>query len=184
MIRLLIITISVLCSGLTIAKSSYQIDLILFAQPQNGVKSIKSDSPVPLIPVSPNAIQLHSDNNKKHMPYTLLPRSQSKLSDQHYLLSRKSQFQILGHYSWRQPAKSDSLVALPKINYNGWQIQGTLKVRQSNYYLFDADLQCLSPGNQETSFTVSQKQRLKGSTIYYLDHPQLGMLVKIHKIAS
>ncbi|CZR30982.1 Uncharacterised protein [Legionella pneumophila] len=76
------------------------------------------------------------------------------------------------------------MVALPKINHNGWQIQGTLKVRQSNYYLFDADLQCLSPGNQETSFTVSQKQRLKGSTIYYLDHPQLGMLVKIHKIAS
>ncbi|CZJ43660.1 CsiV family protein [Legionella pneumophila] len=184
MIRLLIITISVLCSGLTIAKSSYQIDLILFAQPQSGVKSIKSDSPIPLIPVSPNAIQLHSDNNKKHRPYTLLPRSQSKLSDQYYLLSRKSQLQILGHYSWRQPAKSNSLVALPKINHNGWQIQGTLKVRQSNYYLFDADLQCLSPGNQETSFTVSQKQRLKGSTIYYLDHPQLGMLVKIHKIAS
>lgn len=182
MIRLLIVTISILCSGFSLASSSYQIDLILFAQPQGSVKNIKLDHSTPLIPISKEAIQLQTDTNKKHRIYTLLPSSQSKLRDQYYLLSRKSQFQILGHYSWKQPAKSNSLVALPKINHDGWQVQGTLKVRQSNYYLFDADLQCTPPNHQEASFSVSQKQRLKGSTIYYLDHPQLGILVKIHKI--
>ncbi|KGP63577.1 hypothetical protein EP47_05520 [Legionella norrlandica] len=183
MTRLFIIAISILCSALAFAKASYQIDLILFAQPQDSINNIKLDPSTPLIPLGKEVIMLHPSTNKQHGSYTLLPPSQSKLRDQYYLLSRKSRFQVMGHYSWRQPAQSNSMVALPKINHNGWQIQGTLKVRQSNYYLLEAELQCSPPGNQGASFSVSQKQRLKGSTIYYLDHPQLGMLVKIHTVA-
>jgi hypothetical protein len=98
------------------------------------------------------------------------------------LLSHKSRYQVLGHYSWRQPANNRSTVALPELIHNGWIVQGTLRVRQSNYYLLDTDLHLAPSNNPQSSFTIAQKQRLKGSEVYYLDHPQVGMLIKVHKL--
>ncbi len=180
MLRLFILTISILYSCFTLAKSNYQVDLIIFSYPQSGDKSNNLTMNSPLIPISNNAITLKSDSTK---PYGLLSPSKSGLRDQYYLLSRKSHYQVIGHYSWQQPNNNHSSVALPKVSQNGWQMQGTVRVRQSNYYLFDADLQLSPPNNPQSSFVVSQKQRLKGSLVYFLDHPQIGMLIKIHKLA-
>ncbi|MCE0723386.1 MULTISPECIES: CsiV family protein [Legionella] len=177
--RLIIITLSILYSCLTIAKSSYQVDLIIFAHPnQNPQMAVDA----PLIPMGANAIPLKVDTEKSGKPYRLLSSSSSSLRDEYYLLSRKSHYQVLGHYSWRQPANNQSSVALPVVDHNGWQIQGTLNVKQSNYYSFDAELQISPPNNPQSSFTVSQKQRLKDDIVYYLDNAQIGMLVKIHKL--
>ncbi|MDA9272003.1 peptidoglycan binding protein CsiV, partial [bacterium] len=35
----------------------------------------------------------------------------------------------------------------------------------------------------QTAFNFSQKQRLKPGTVYYLDHPQAGMLIKVHALS-
>jgi len=48
----------------------------------------------------------------------------------------------------------------------------------------DADLQCITPANNEFSINVKQKQRIKGNLVNYLDHPQIGILVKVHKIVT
>ena len=181
MSRSIIIIISLFYSTFALAKSNYQIDLILFAHPQN--TSNKLDLNSPMLPVNKSAISLKSDGNKSLKPYMLLPPSQSGLSDEYYLLSRKSHFQVLGQYSWRQASYNQDTVALSKISAKGWLLQGTLHVQQGNYYLFNADLQFSPPSNPNTSFTVSQKQRLKEGMVYYLDNPQIGMVVKIHKIA-
>lgn len=180
MLRLFILTISILYSCSALAKSSYQIDLILFAHPKGADKNTKLVMDSPLIPISNNAISLKTGSTNS---YGLLAASQSELRDEYYQLSRKSHFQVLAHYSWRQPSTNQSKVALPITNHNGWLMQGTVRVRQSNYYLFDADIQLSPPNNPQSSFTVLQKQRLKGSVVYFLDHPQVGMLVKIHKIS-
>ncbi|WP_454785892.1 CsiV family protein [Legionella sp. WA2024007413] len=177
--RLIIITLSLLYSALTLAKSSYQIDLIIFAQP-NQNKTFSVD--VPLIPTNPNAISLKLDSEKSGKPYHLLSPSSSSLRDEYYLLTRKSRYQVLGYYSWKQPGNNQSSVALPFADHNGWQMQGTLNIKQSNYYSFDAELQISPPDNPQTSFSVSQKQRLKDNVVYYLDNAQIGMLVKIHKV--
>lgn len=179
MLRLFMLTISILYSGSVLAQSQYQVDLILFAHPQNGDKNSSLAMPSPFLPIGQNAISLKPDSSKN---YGLLPNSKSGLQDEYYLLSRKSRYQVLGHYSWIQPGNNQNNVALPQINRNGWQVQGTVRVRQSNYYLFNADLQLSPPDNPESSFILSQTQRLKGSTVYFLDHPQVGMLVKIHKL--
>lgn len=180
--RLFIITISILFSGFAMAKAMYQIDLILFANPQNTAKNTVSGSDIPLIALNKNAIALKSSTNKSVKPYNLLPPSQSLLKDEYYLLSRKSKYQVLGQYSWRQPLNNQSYVSLPNISRNGWQMEGAIKIIQGTYYQIDADLQFSPPGNPKTSFTVTQKQRIKGDTVHYLDHPQIGMIIKIHKL--
>ena len=182
MLRFLIITINILYSSFTLAQSSYQIDLILFTHPQNASKNNELDLNSPLIPVNQKAIPLTRSTGKTINSYNLLPPSQSGLKNEYYLLSHKSRYQVLGHYSWRQPANNQSTVALPELHHNGWIVQGTLRVRQSNYYLLDTDLHLAPSNNPQSSFTIAQKQRLKGSEVYYLDHPQVGMLIKVHKL--
>jgi hypothetical protein len=135
----------------------------------------------PLIPMDKNAITLKTAAGKDPGVYQLLSHSHSGLRDEYYLLSRKSRYQVLGHYSWKQPANHQGTVALPHLSHNGWEMQGTLRVQEGSYYTFDADLQCSPPNNPKSSFTVSQKQRLKDNVVYYLDHSQIGMVVKIHR---
>ncbi|WP_058534808.1 CsiV family protein [Legionella saoudiensis] len=182
--RLLIITIALLYSCFSFAKPNYQIDLIVFAQQPLAAQSSGSSLDSPIIPMThSNAISLKPSAAKTPKPYCLLSNSYSSLKDQYYLLSRRSPHPVLGHYSWRQPANSQSTVALPLAEHNGWQMQGTLRITQGNYYNFDAHLQVSPPSNPYASFTISQKQRLKGNTVYYLDNDHLGMIVKIHQVS-
>lgn len=156
--------------------NTYQVDLILFANPQNA-NSNESAIKIPLLPISKNAISLkpHSTNL-----YGLLPPSQSGLRNEYYLLSRKSPYQVLAQYSWKQAANNQKSVAIPSTSINGWLIQGTLRLRQQGYYLFDADLQLSPPNAPESSFRVTQKQRLKNDLVYFFDNPRVGMLVRVH----
>lgn len=178
-----IITLSLFYSCIATAKSNYQIDLIVFAVQTANTQDVKLSSDSPLIPITANAISLKAASGKEVKPYSLLPRSYSRLNDQYYLLSRKSGYPVLGHYSWRQPVNSKSKVALPLAEAKGWQMQGTFRVTDGVYYSFDANLQVSPPSNPHSSFAVTQKQRLKENTLYYLDNERIGMVVKIHKVA-
>ena len=180
MYRVILSLITIIYCGFSFAKDTYQIDLILFAHPQN-VNELQ-DLPSPLIPVDKNARQLNASSQKTDKLYTLLPPSQSGLHDEYYLLTRKSQFRVLGQYRWRQTVKQQDQIALPRENIKGWLLQGTLKVEQVNYYSFNADLQFSPPSNPTAAFTVSQKQRIEEGQVYYLDNPYVGMVVKIHRI--
>lgn len=176
-----IIAISLLYSCFALAKPGYQIDLIIFAQQSAATQNIEIPVDLPLLSMRPKAISLKTGSEKTPKPYCLLPNSYSSLKEEYYLLSRRSPYPVLGHYSWRQPATSQSTVALPLVEHKGWQMQGTLNVKESNYYTLAADLQVSPPYNPQSSFIVSQKQRLKENVVYYLDNDQVGMLVKIHK---
>lgn len=180
MCRLLLLTICLLNACISSAASSYQIDLILFAHSHMTEKANETTRASVLIPVNKNAISLQNVASKGS--YQLLKASQSTLSDEYYQLTHKKRYQVLAHYSWRQPAGNQSAVAIPAVTNKGWQMQGTLRVRQSNYYLFDSELQFAPPGESQAAFTVNQKQRLKPNVVYYLDHPQIGMIIKVHAL--
>ena len=60
---------------------------------------------------------------------------------------------------------------------------GSLQIIQSNYYLLDTNLRFSAPNDRQAPFVFAQKQRLKSGIVYYLDHPQAGMLIKVHKIS-
>lgn len=185
MLRPIILFLLVLFSGYSTANQQtlYQIDMILFThQPSSLIQSEKTVTPL-LAPESNQAIPLQISNSVTNSPYHTLPASSSQLSEEYRALSRKTDYQVLAHYSWLQPSNNQRAITLPAISRNGWSVEGTLRVRQSNYYLLDTDLFFSTPQSTQTAFIFSQKQRLKPGAIYYLDHPQAGMLVKIHKIA-
>ena len=179
--RLFLFTICLFYSCIGLTDTTYQIDLILFSHPQTDIKSDDSTTNLPFNPIKANALTLKTDLTSPSSTYQLLKTTNSDLMKEYYNLNYKSPYQILAHYSWKQPQNNQKAVALPTIDHKGWKIDGTVRVRQSNYYLFDATLQCSPSDNPNSSFTLSQKQRLKNGVVYYLDHAQVGMLIKVHK---
>lgn len=180
MYRLLLLFISLLYTACLNAQSSYQIDVIFFSHPKEISKASDSEYYTPLLSVTKQAISLSSGTSKGY--YQLLKPSLSNLRNEYYLLSRKSKYKVLAQYSWTQPANNQSAVALPDMDSKEWNIHGTMLIKQSNYYLLTTDLQLISSSQSQASFTLKHKQRLKGSTVYYLDHAQVGMLIKIHTV--
>ncbi len=183
MLQVLIFTGLFLLSSLGLANPSsqlYQVDMIVFTHLQ--LPTTSAESYTPIAPDTQNAIPLKNTISSARTPYHALPASASQLRDEYWALNRKPQYQILFHRTWLQPANNQRPIALSEMNTGGWNVEGTLKIRQSNYYLLDTELLFSAPNSKQTAFVFSQKQRLKPGVVYYLDHPHAGMLIKIHQI--
>ncbi len=166
----------------TEAAAFYQVDLIVFTYQQSSIlKELSLTST--LSSKDANTIPLKTEVSKTISPYHLLPPSSSQLREEYWALHRKPQYQVLLHYTWLQPLNNKSAIALPKIQREGWEIEGNLRIQRSNYYLFDSEILISAPGNKENPYVLTQRQRLKGGSIYYFDHPQAGMIIKVHQLA-
>ncbi len=161
---------------------SYQVDMIVFTHLQSSLTPVDGDFAPLLAPDTNHAIPLQTTSDRM-TPYHILPTSASDLRKEFWALSRKPQYQILFHYTWIQPGNNQRPVALSQLNTGGWNVEGTLRIRRSNYYLLDTELLFSAPNSTQTAFIFSQKKRLKPGVVYYLDHPQAGMLIKVHQIA-
>jgi hypothetical protein len=159
-----------------------QVDIILFTntytehdQIEYPVQESMQDSP-PVIPLQANT------GESTHSSYQLVSTSRSKLQSLWSRLNRQTQYQPLFHYTWVQPANNQSPVLLPQEAHQGWTVHGTIRVRQSNYYLLDTKLEFQALNHAKPNFILSQKMRLKPGNTYYLDHPQGGMFINVHKV--
>lgn len=174
----------ILSSSLTQATENnavYQIDLIVFAY-QQAERAKEPSLHSTLTSSSDKTIRLQTEANNNLTPYHLLPFSSSQLKEEYWALHRKPQYLVLLHYSWLQPFNNQTALTIPKIQRNGWEIEGTLTIQRSNYYSLNSEFLMSTPGEDKSSFVIAQSQRLKGGEIYYFDHPQAGMLIKIHQI--
>lgn len=178
MVRQWLFILLISLSGLLQAKEAdfYQIDLLVFRQPD----PVTTELPHSFIGnVLPSAIPLRAERGRK--AYRLLPISASHLQKEYWILKHQPQYQVLLHYSWLQPLTNRQAIIIPRVSQANWQIEGSVRVERANYYLFAVEL-LFSPLTEEAPFTLTQKQRLKEDKLYYLDHPQVGMLVKIHRV--
>ncbi|CDZ77455.1 hypothetical protein BN59_01738 [Legionella massiliensis] len=170
-----------LLTSLAQAAALYQIDLIVFGYQQSPISPELSLSST-LASHSANSIPLQTEISKNQTPYHLLPSSSSQLQEEYWALHRKPQYRVLIHYTWLQPFNNQSAIAIPKVQRDGWEIEGTVRVQRSNYYSLDSELLISTPSSNSAPFVLVQQQRLKGGDIYYLDHPQAGMLIKVHQV--
>lgn len=160
----------------------YQVDIIVFTHLRTSLTSNKNALAPVLAPELANAIPLKFNGSGKMTPYQILPTSASQLRNEYWALNRKPQYQILFHYTWLQPVNSKRPVALSVANVGGWDVQGTLSLQRSNYYLLETNLLFSAPDSEQVPFIFTQKQRMKPGVIYYLDHPHAGMLIKVHQL--
>ena len=159
----------------------YQIDMIVFEHQNKGQQSelfsTKASSE------KQNAIPLQFDRSNLKTPYHLLPSASSQLNQEYWALNHRSNYKVLFHYTWLQPNNNQQAIFIPPTTQGNWSVEGTLRIRQNSYYVLDTDLIFSSPKSQKKAFVFSQQQRMKPGTVYYLDHPMAGMLIKVHQVA-
>ena len=164
------------------AKDFYQIDLIIFSHQQDAItKELSLNS---TLASNSKALPLQTAISKTLSPYHLLPTSSSQLREEYWALHRKPEYQVLLNYTWLQPLNSKSVISLPHIQQKGWEVEGTLAIQRSNYYLFNSELLITTPDSKQSPFVLRQNLRIKGGEIYYFDHPKAGMLVKVHQLVG
>lgn len=185
MLRLFVFFGLCLCSGLSTAlqpmRSLYQIDMVVFSYESVPSGRDSDQSLIPLVQSRPDkAVLLRAFDGQPSL-YHLLPVSASKLLQICRQLSQKPGYQILAHYVWLQSRDKQRPVILPQALRDGWEVKGSMNIRQSNYYLLNTDLIFSSPPPHHIKTVFSKKQRLKPDVVYYLDHPEIGILMKIHE---
>lgn len=102
---------------------------------------------------------------------------------------RRGGYRIIGHGLWLQPVPDRSaavplLVQLGEQGDSGlYEVEGTISATRGRYLHVDVRLWMNAPGpliGQEHSFVeLRDSRRMRSGEVHYLDHPALGMLVKI-----
>lgn len=182
MIRIATFISLILCSYLVFSNSTsplYQVDVVLFVHVKPNLKQKEQAPSLILSPEIKHAISLENQVSDAMTPYHLLPTSLSYLRSEYGALRRNAQYKVLCHYSWLQPANNERSIVIPTVLHSDWKIEGTVTVKKRNYYTMNTDLVFTSP---DSTFAFTQNQRLKDGAVYYLDHPQAGMLINIHKV--
>lgn len=179
--RVFLLITSILYPFFSLAGSTYQVDLILFAYKHNTLNKSELAPSIPYSLTNPEAIALHSQVGQSAQPFQLLNASAFDLKNELYRLHHDASFQVLGHYSWKQPITNKKAITLPPTELKGWKVEGNVRIQHGNYYAFDAQLYGSPPSHPDAFFSLTQKQRLQEGKVYYFDHPQIGMLLKIHK---
>lgn len=158
-----------------------QVDVIIFTHTDIQKTQLERSASTEIQDLE-KAIPLRTHHVGESYSYELISTSHSKLQGAWYRLNRQAEYQPLFHYTWVQPANNQSAVLLPQQSNQGWVVHGTVRVRQSNYYLLDTVLEFKPLRSSAPGFVLSQKMRLKPGNTYYLDHPQGGMLINVHKV--
>mgnify|MGYP000588398266 CR=1 FL=1 len=186
MLRVIVTILSMSLSCLGFAQKSgamYQVDMIVFKHQHPSTDHSEYGSLDALTSQNKHSITLDNNIKAAMTPYHTLPASSSMLRNEYWALNRKSEYRVLFHYTWLQPNSNQQFVSLPPTNKDGWNIEGLLRIKRSNYFLLDTQLVFSQSNNEKLTFVFNQKQRLKPEVVYYLDHPQAGMLIKVHQIA-
>lgn len=159
----------------------YQVDLIIFTQNNNQALDQEHTIP-PLVTQSfAQSIPLQSFDGENEA-YQTLPSASSQLKKELWALKQNSNYQVIKHYSWLQPEDNKKAIRIPHIQNNGWDVEGMIRVRRRHFYHLDTELFFSQKAPHSVSFVLNERKRLKGNTIYYIDHPQAGLLISVHEI--
>lgn len=172
---IVLIFISLSCFAQEKQTSFYQIDLIIFTH--EPASSFSSTSPPESLLFK--GLPLQKNSRKTLKSYTLL--SSSALQREYTILRHKPQYYVLIHSSWLQSSEDQKTVMLPKTSKDGWQVEGTIRVEKRHHYSLKMALVFSSLYTQNSAL-LTQTQQLKEREIYYFDHAQAGMLIKVHKL--
>lgn len=102
---------------------------------------------------------------------------------------RRGGYRIIGHGMWLQPVP-DRGTAIPLLLQLGeradgglYEVEGTVSVTRGRYLHIDVQLwkNNLGPliGERHSYIELRESRRMRSREVHYLDHPVLGMLVKI-----
>ena len=178
----------------------YQVEIIIFENTPSFNEYKEDLSNLSLAPELTHAIELRRYSSDEPLkPFSLLPASKLLMKREKWLFSRQNKYKVLLHYAWLQPMddtktihiasdshadkKSDDSYSQNKANQ--LDVNGVLRINKTNYFNLTTDMQFSGSINgKPLDFLFNQSRRLRSDETHYLDHPLIGMLVKIHPLSK
>jgi hypothetical protein len=157
-----------------------QVDIILFTHLRTSFPLSHQQA---LPPGTDDALLLSNELSRDKRPYHRLAPSSSGLANAYWVLNHKPEYQVLLHYSWLQPRHKPHPVRIESRQPQAWDIEGTLHIQRGHYLFLDTAFLFSTKDMPDHSFVFQQKKRLKSNVVYYFDHPQAGMLIKVHPVS-
>jgi len=171
-LRLLPLLLALLASS-TFAEGLYQVELILFRQPGDPLPAGQ--------PPAENwaaGAQALNDTNRRT----------PALEEQAAKLSAAEGYQVLLHQAWQQQlgaAPSRMALSVGKERHGHFPIEGTLSLTQGRYLDVAAEFwinRFDNTGFLAGSERLKQTSRLSAGQLTFLDHGNLGLLIRVNPL--
>ncbi len=181
--NLILLSITLLISGNLLAADKYDVELIVFERSSKAAAMNESWPEDPGTPELDNATHITSTKGL----YARLPNSRRTLNGVASRMRRASGNPVqLTHMLWRQPALSskDATPVYISGSTKTGKLIGTAKVSVRRYLHLKLDLLLESnngpaPGGR---YRLQESRRMRSGELHYIDHPAMGVLVRITKV--
>jgi hypothetical protein len=160
------------------AASKYDVEMVIFERTSRAAASNESWPQDPGRPNTADATHLTSNGT-----YARLPNSKRSLIDVAKRMRRASGKPVrLTHMIWRQPAvgKSRATPVYVSGKTRTGVLSGTAKVHVKRFLHLDLDLLLqTNNGPAPGLFRMQANRKMRSGKLHYIDHPVMGVLVKI-----
>ena len=116
--------------------------------------------------------------------YRQLPVADHSLARAARRISAREGFEVLWHAAWEQPGLGPAraqAVALPmQLGADG--ISGFVRVYRQRFLHVEAELRYAEAENRHWAMSISR--RMRSGQQHYLDHPALGLLVRVDPVSA
>ena len=171
-----ILAVLLLAATTAFAETRYQIELILFTQPPlpDAQGELPLQSPPPFPPDiawplrAPGALGVGPE---------ALPADEHRLHGAANRLRNQPGYQVIWHEAWQQTLRgpaSAPTISLP-LGLRSLGVEGRIRAYQSRFLHLETDIRLSDP----TLWRLHESRRLRASEVHYLDHPLLGVIVRI-----
>lgn len=169
-----------LLPGLIWANDLYQIEFVVFEQPQQ--------TAIEQAPTYVDEYEYYTKARQGHPLEYVSPRKH-QLGQTVYAL-KKGNYRLIQHAAWQQALPLGERSSLLRIiaghpllireQQSGHEFDGVMTFKQMRGYIHTT-IDCLfqQESHQETIFRLKQSARLKPNEVEYFDHPRFGIMVKV-----
>ena len=169
----------------------------LEAMPLDGLAPLEPIATVPPPPIDPRlsphplldllSAAARQQEAQRRDSYRWLPTQTHVLKTEARRLRNAEDLDIIWHGRWIQPVPSRSagqpLMLNAQTAPNGDHLSGTLQVTLGRYLHFDARLWLEQPPQSPAAaapyMQLKQARTMRSGELHYLDHPRMGVLVRI-----
>ena len=178
-----------LCAGSVAAQSSatadtatrYRVEVVLFTQPPMDDRRRENPEAEPIPLPGRMAWPLRGDDNGL-LGYRQLPAGSHVLGQAARRIEARAGFDVLWHAAWVQPGlgpdQARAVALPPRLRREG--LSGSVRVYRQRFLHVEAELRYAE--SEDRHWAMSSSRRMRSNQQHYLDHPVLGMLVRIDEV--
>ncbi len=162
----------------------YRVEVIVFSQPALDLADRAQSMTKPPLPLPGRAWPLR-DSERAGFGYAQIDPAQHQLAQTAQRIDAQPGFRVFWHAAWEQPGLPESesqAVALPwALRREG--LTGRVQVNLARFLHTQIDLHYTQASADEASppqyWALSDSLRMRSEEQHYLDHPVLGVIVRI-----